>query len=46
MFWIQEQELRKQAEYDVNLKDKLMVDEIVRKIHEEDQRYWITLWPG
>ena len=33
-----EQERMKQAQYEEFLKEKLMIDEIVRKIHEEDQR--------
>ncbi len=35
----QERELKKQREYEEFLKEKLMIDEIVRKIYEEDQRY-------
>jgi hypothetical protein len=33
-----EQEKQKQAAYEEFLKEKLMIDEIVRKIYEEDQR--------
>ena len=32
------QEIKRQAEYEEFLKEKLMIDEIVRKIYEEDQR--------
>ena len=30
--------MKKQREYEEFLKEKLMIDEIVRKIYEEDQR--------
>jgi len=40
---LQEQEIQKQQEYEEQLKEKLMVDEIVRKVYEEDQRYVCTL---
>jgi hypothetical protein len=33
-----EQEKQKQQAYEEFLKEKLMIDEIVRKIYEEDQR--------
>lgn len=33
-----EQEKQKQKAYEEFLKEKLMIDEIVRKIYEEDQR--------
>ena len=33
------QERKHQGEYEEFLKEKLMIDEIVRKIYEEDQRY-------
>jgi len=33
------QEQRRQEAYEEFLKEKLMIDEIVRKIYEEDQRY-------
>lgn len=36
---LEEQETRKQQNYEEFLKEKLMIDEIVRKIYEEDQRY-------
>ena len=32
------QEQKRQDEYEEFLKEKLMIDEIVRKIYEEDQR--------
>ena len=35
---LQEQERMKQEQYEEFLKEKLMIDEIVRKIYEEDQR--------
>merc|ERR1712188_285208 len=35
---LEEQEHKKQMEYEEFLKDKLLIDEAVRKIHEEDQR--------
>ena len=40
------QEQRRQEAYEEFLKEKLMIDEIVRKIYEEDQRYaeWHTLY--
>lgn len=34
-----EKEQRKQESYEEFLKEKLMIDEIVRKIYEEDQRW-------
>lgn len=34
---LEEQERRKQEAYEQLLKEKLMIDEIVRKIYEEDQ---------
>lgn len=34
---LEEQEHRKQEEYEQFLKDKLLIDEAVRKIHEEDE---------
>lgn len=34
---LEEQELKKQEAYKQLLKEKLMIDEIVRKIYEEDQ---------
>jgi len=34
---LEEQEHKKQMEYEEFLKDKLLIDEAVRKIHEEDQ---------
>lgn len=37
---LEEQERRKQEAYEEFLKEKLMIDEIVRKIHEEDARYF------
>ena len=39
LFFVQEQELKKQQAYEEFLKEKLMIDEIVRKIYEEDRRY-------
>lgn len=41
-----EKERRKQEAYEEFLKEKLMIDEIVRKIYEEDQRCvaWCLLW--
>lgn len=36
---LQEQEHIKQKQYEEFLKEKLMIDEIVRKIYEEDQRF-------
>jgi len=36
--FLQEQERRKIDEYEKYLKEKLQVDEIVKKIYEEDQR--------
>ena len=36
---LEEQEEKKQQAYEEFLKEKLMIDEIVRKIYEEDQRY-------
>lgn len=38
-----EQEKKKQEAYEEFLKEKLMIDEIVRKIYEEDQRYQLCL---
>ena len=35
---LEDQERKKQAAYVEFLKEKLMIDEIVRKIYEEDQR--------
>ena len=35
---LEEQEQKKQQAYEEFLKEKLMIDEIVRKIYEEDQR--------
>ena len=34
---LEEQEQKRQQEYEEGLKEKLMVDEVVRKIYEEDQ---------
>lgn len=34
---LEDQERRKQEAYEELLKEKLMIDEIVRKIYEEDQ---------
>jgi len=34
---LEEQERKKQGVYDEFLKEKLMIDEIIRKIYEEDQ---------
>lgn len=34
---LEEQERKKQEAYEELLKEKLMIDEIVRKIYEEDQ---------
>lgn len=34
---VEEQEKKKQEAYEEFLKDKLMIDEIVKKIYEEDQ---------
>lgn len=39
---LEEQEQRKQEAYEEFLKEKLMIDEIVRKIHEEDARFVIA----
>lgn len=36
---LEEQERKKQGVYDEFLKEKLMIDEIVRKIYEEDQKF-------
>ena len=36
---LDEQEQKKQKAYEEFLKEKLMIDEIVRKIYEEDKRY-------
>ena len=36
---LEEQEQKKQQAYEEFLKEKLMIDEIVRKIYEEDQRW-------
>ena len=36
---LEEQEQKKQEAYEEFLKEKLMIDEIVRKIYEEDQRW-------
>lgn len=38
---LEEQEQKKQQAYEEFLKEKLMIDEIVRKIYEEDQRLLI-----
>lgn len=35
---LEEQEINKQRQYEEFLKEKLMIDEIVRKIYEEDMR--------
>ena len=35
---LREQELAKQEQYEEFLKEKLMIDEIVRKIYAEDQK--------
>jgi hypothetical protein len=35
---LEERENKKQQAYEEFLKEKLMIDEIVRKIYEEDQR--------
>lgn len=35
---LKEQEIMKQKAYEEFLRDKLMIDEIVRKIYDEDQR--------
>ena len=39
------QEMKQQAEYEEFLKEKLMIDEIVRKIYEEDQKLVYTNTP-
>lgn len=36
---LEEQEMNKQKAYEEFLKEKLMIDEIVRKIYEEDVRW-------
>ena len=36
---LEEQERKKQEAYEEFLKEKLMIDEICRKIYEEDQKY-------
>ena len=36
---LEEQERKKQEAYEEFLKEKLMIDEICRKIYEEDQRW-------
>lgn len=36
---LEEQERKKQGVYDEFLKEKLMIDEIIRKIYEEDQKF-------
>ena len=36
---LEEQEKKRQEDYEEFLKEKLMIDEIVRKIHEEDERF-------
>lgn len=41
---LEEQEKRKQEDYEEFLKEKLMIDEIVRKIHEEDERYQLNFY--
>ena len=40
---LDEQDQKKQQAYEEFLKEKLMIDEIVRKIYEEDKRY-ICAW--
>ena len=40
---LEEQERKKQEAYEEFLKEKLMIDEICRKIYEEDQRYSIKM---
>ena len=40
---LEEQERKKQEAYEEFLKEKLMIDEICRKIYEEDQRCIIFL---
>ena len=40
---LEEQERIKREQYEEFLKEKLMIDEIVRKIYEEDQRYGFIL---
>ena len=35
---LEEQERKKQEDYEEFLKEKLMIDEVVRKIQEEDER--------
>ena len=37
-FCVLQQEQKRQEAYEEFLKEKLMIDEIVRKIYEEDQR--------
>lgn len=36
---LKEQELAKQKAYEEFLRDKLVIDEVVRKIYDEDQRF-------
>ena len=40
---LEEQERKKQEAYEEFLKEKLMIDEICRKIYEEDQRYSVKM---
>ena len=40
---LEEQERKKQEAYEEFLKEKLMIDEICRKIYEEDQRWVMRL---
>jgi hypothetical protein len=42
---LEEQEEKKQQAYEEFLKEKLMIDEIVRKIYEEDQRFVVPPRP-
>lgn len=35
---LEEREIRKQAAYEEFLRDKLLIDDIVRKIYEEDEK--------
>ena len=41
---LEEQERKKQEAYEEFLKEKLMIDEICRKIYEEDQRYIYSVY--
>lgn len=44
---LMEQEKAKQDQYEEFLKEKLMIDEIVRKIYAEDQKWvFIVLYDG